>query len=271
MPSNSRNRATLSELPLVLNGRASRKLPLRILFVHTDSAAVNLCVQELRRAHFNVSTDVVLTPEQFAGRLNSKYYEVVAAHHPTPSWQGAQVLEILHLRNRHIPCIFLTDTMQMETVAELITEGAADCVGMDHIGHLPVAVRRALSENNLREERDQIERKLRHSEARYRALVGNLTYGMCRCSLNGKFLDVNSALVTMLGYPSREELLAMNLATDILFNASGHAGVLRDLCIRHLPDDYRHPDSWNHDPLGWSHSRGQHEHPSLLFDFLGNR
>ncbi len=53
---------------------------------------------------------------------------------------------------------------------------------MDHIGHLPVAIRRALSENNLREERDQTEKKLRHSEARYRALVGNLTYGMCRCS-----------------------------------------------------------------------------------------
>jgi diguanylate cyclase (GGDEF)-like protein/PAS domain S-box-containing protein len=226
MPSNSRNRATLPELPLVLNGPASRRLALRILFVHTDSADVNLCVQELRRAHFKVSTDVVLTPEQFAGRLNSKCYDVVVAEYPAPSWQGAQVLEILHLRNRQIPCIFLTDTMQMETVAELITEGAADCVGMDHIGHLPVAVRRALSENNLREERDQIERKLRHSEARYRALVGNLTYGICRCSLQGNFLDVNSALVTMLGYPSREELLAVNLATDILCDPCKRAQLL---------------------------------------------
>jgi diguanylate cyclase (GGDEF)-like protein/PAS domain S-box-containing protein len=226
MPSNSRDRATRADLPLVLNGPAGRRLPLRILFVHTNSAGVDLCVQELRRAHFKVSIDVVLTPEQFTGRLNSKYYDVVVAEYPAPSWQGAQVLEILHLRNRQIPCIFLTDTMQMETVAELITEGAADCVGMDHIGHLPVAVRRALSENNLREERDQIERKLRHSEARYRALVGNLTYGICRCSLKGKFLDVNSALVTMLGYPSREKLLAVNLATDIVCDASKRAQLL---------------------------------------------
>ena len=130
------------------------------------------------------------------------------------------------MRDRQIPCIFLTETMQLETVAELITAGAADCVGMDHIGHLPVAIRRALNDNNLREERDQTEKRLRHSEARYRALVGNLTYGMCRCSIKGKFLDVNPALVTMLGYPSREELLAVNLAADILCDPSKRAQLL---------------------------------------------
>src|SRR6202042_2339023 len=140
--------------------------------------------------------------------------------------EGSQALEILHLRDRQIPCIFLTDTMQPETVAELITEGAADCVGMDHIGHLPVAIRRALNENNLRKERDQTEKKLRHSEARYRALVGNLTYGMCRCSSRGKFLDVNQALVTMLGYASREELLAANHASDILCDPAKRAQLL---------------------------------------------
>jgi diguanylate cyclase (GGDEF)-like protein/PAS domain S-box-containing protein len=116
--------------------------------------------------------------------------------------------------------------MQAETVAELISGGAADCVGMDHLGHLPVAVRRALSENHLREERDRTEKRLRHSEARYRALVGNLTYGICRCNIKGKFLDVNPALATMLGYASREELLAVNLATHILSDPSKRAQLL---------------------------------------------
>jgi diguanylate cyclase (GGDEF)-like protein/PAS domain S-box-containing protein len=135
-------------------------------------------------------------------------------------------MAILHLRDRQIPCIFLTDTTQPETLAKLITEGAADCVGMDHLGHIPVAIRRALNENNLRKQRDQTEKKLRHSEARYRALVGNLTYGMCRCSSKGKFLDVNQALVTMLGYASRDELLAANHASDLLCDASKRAQLL---------------------------------------------
>jgi diguanylate cyclase (GGDEF)-like protein/PAS domain S-box-containing protein len=228
MPSTSRARVKQADLPLVLNGPASRRLPLRILFVHSDAATVKDCVQELRRAHFNVHADIVLTPEQFAGRLKSKYYDVVLAEYPARNWQGPQALEILHLRDRPIPCIFLTDKMQPETVAELITQGAADCVGMDLVGHLPVAIRRALSDNKLSEERDQIEKKLRHSEARYRALVGNLAYGMCRCSDKGKFLDVNQALVTMLGYSSREELREANHASDIFCDAAKRAQLLGD-------------------------------------------
>ncbi|MGC1255637.1 MAG: sensor domain-containing diguanylate cyclase, partial [Candidatus Acidiferrales bacterium] len=213
-------------LRLASDGPAGRELPLRILFFHSDAAGIELCVQALSRAHFKVSADVVLTPEQFAGRLKSKYYDMVLAEYPAPNWQGPSVLEILRVSDRQIPCIFLIDTMVLETEAELITAGAADCVGIDHIGHLPVAVRRALNDNKLREERDQTEKRLRHSEARYRALVGNLIYGVCRCSVKGKFLDVNPALVTMLGYPSREELLAVNLAADILCDPSKRAQLL---------------------------------------------
>ena len=226
MPSASRNRVKQGDLPLVLNGPASRRLPLRILFVHRDAGEVERCVRELNRAQFNVSADVVLTPEQFAERLKTKCYDIVLAEYPSPNWRGRHELDILHLRERQIPCIFLIHTMQLETVAELISSGAADCVGMEHIGHLPVAVRRAINENHLREARDQTEKRLRHSEARYRALVGNLTYGICRCNVKGKFLDVNQALATMLGYASREELLTVNLAGDVLGEPSKRAQLL---------------------------------------------
>ena len=183
-------------------------------------------MQELRRARFKVAAAVVRTPEQFAARLKAKLYDVVLAEYPSANWQGPHELEMLRLGERQIPCIFLTRTMQPEIAAELITSGAADCVSMDHLGHLPVAVRRALSDNHLREERDRTEKRLRHSEARYRALVGNLIYGICRCNLKGKFLDVNPALATMLGYASREELLAVNLAGEVLGDPSKRAQLL---------------------------------------------
>src|SRR6202453_3626157 len=222
----SRDYVTQADLPLALIGPASRRRTLRVLFVHGDAAVVEHCVRELRIAHFKVSADVVLNPEQFLRRLKTQCYEMVLAEHPSANWQDSQALEILRLSERQVPCIFLPHSTQLETLAKLITQGAADCVGMDHIGHLPVAVRRALSENNLREERDQTEKKLRHSEARYRALVGNLNYGICRCNSKGKFLAANQALGTMLGYGPRANLMAANQASERLCTAPTRAQLL---------------------------------------------
>jgi diguanylate cyclase (GGDEF)-like protein/PAS domain S-box-containing protein len=226
MSSTSRVRVPQAILPAVTPSSAGRRLPLRILFVHSDAARVEKCLQELRSARFNVSSDRAPTPEQFARCLKSRIYDVVLAEYPSPNWQGMQVLEILRAKERQIPCILLAETIQPETEAELVSRGAAGCVAMDHVGHIPVAVRRALSDGKLREERHQTEKKLRHSEARYRALVGNLAYGICRCSIRGKFLDVNQALVTMLGFEFREELLAVNLGTEILSDPLKRAQLL---------------------------------------------
>ena len=85
-------------------------------------------MQELRRAHYKINADIVLTAGQFAVHLKSKRYDVVLAEYLSPNRQGSRVLEMLNLRERQIPCIFLTDAMQPEIVAKLVTEGASDCV-----------------------------------------------------------------------------------------------------------------------------------------------
>jgi len=189
---------------------------LRVLFAHSCVAAVKRCVQELGAANFKVSTDVVADSADFVLRLKAKFYDVILAQYPIADWHGIRPLALLRRMKRHVPLIFVADEMLLETAAELITEGAADCIQMDHLGHLPVAVRRALSANNVREERDRAQEKLRHSEAHYRALVGNLNYGICRCNLEGKLLDANKALLMMLGYASKDELLAVDLVSDVL-------------------------------------------------------
>jgi diguanylate cyclase (GGDEF)-like protein/PAS domain S-box-containing protein len=207
-------------------GSEGRHPPLHILFVHSHVAEVDRCLQELNKVHFTVNAEIVVTPEEFTERLSSQAYDLVLAEYPSPDWRETQALELLHQSKRQIPLIFVGGTLQRETVAYFITKGAYDCIAMDHLGHLPVAVHRALDEKALRDERDRAQIGLRHSEARYRALAGNLSYGICRCSLDGKFLEVNEAMVKMLGYASKEELLDVNLASDLLQDPEKRAQLL---------------------------------------------
>ena len=59
------------------------------------------------------------------------------------------------------------------------------------------------------------EQSLRDSEEKYRNLFENAAHGIFRARPDGSLLDVNPALVVMLGYASKEELLACNLERDI--------------------------------------------------------
>jgi PAS domain S-box-containing protein len=54
---------------------------------------------------------------------------------------------------------------------------------------------------------------LRRSEMNFRSLVTNAPYGICRCDARGYLLDVNPALVSMLGGESATELVGRNLST----------------------------------------------------------
>jgi diguanylate cyclase (GGDEF)-like protein/PAS domain S-box-containing protein len=124
-------------------------------------------------------------------------------------------LQLLQQTVQEIPLLFITTTMGSGSIAEFTALGAFDFVEQEHVAQLPMAVRRALNEKNLRCELEEAGKALRHSQSLYRALVENPAYGICRCDAEGKFLDVNLALLTMLGYENKEELLAANRASEI--------------------------------------------------------
>lgn len=59
------------------------------------------------------------------------------------------------------------------------------------------------------------EMALRTSEKKFRHLFQRAMEGIFVCDRHGVFNDINPALVDILGYPAKEELLARNLFTDI--------------------------------------------------------
>ena len=141
------------------------------------------------------------------------------------------MLQLIHQSVQATPLIFLTTGVGTESITALMADGSFEYVEQGHLARLPMAVRRVLNEGKLRRELEDAQKALRHSQSLYRALADNPTYGIYRCDAEGELLDVNLALVTMLGYASKVELLAANQQSEIipnLRNDSLLAGLIPD-------------------------------------------
>jgi diguanylate cyclase (GGDEF)-like protein/PAS domain S-box-containing protein len=195
-----------------------RRRPLRVLFVHRDAEIIENCLEELKKAQFIVNADFVLNFAQCTERLHLESYDVVVAEYPCPSLKNFPVSHALQQKFREIPLLFVASAKGSECAEQLAAEGAFNYVERDRLAQLPMAVRQALNEMKLREELEEARKALRHSQSLYRALVDNPAYGIYRCNAEGVAIDVNQALLAMLGYGSKEELLAANHPTEILFN-----------------------------------------------------
>jgi two-component system cell cycle sensor histidine kinase/response regulator CckA len=79
--------------------------------------------------------------------------------------------------------------------------------------------------------RSRAREALEQSEANYRSLIDGAAYGIYRTRADGTFLDVNPALVAMLGYEKAEDLIALGNAIAVYRDPAAQAA---------LVEQYRH-------------------------------
>ncbi len=96
-------------------------------------------------------------------------------------------------------------------------------------------------------EHKRYEEALRRSEARYRSLILSAVFGIYRCTLGGRFLDVNPALIAMLGYATAEQVLALDARREVYVNPFE---------IDRLTDEYQRSGSLNGVEVQWKHKNG---------------
>ena len=133
---------------------------LRFLLVEDNLVDVELVERVLRRAGFDFTFAVVQTPEDFTRELRANRPHVVLADYNLPHWRGMEALEILAREGLDVPLILVTGALGDMTAVDCIKEGATDYVLKGALTRLPIAIRRALLEKGLREQRQLAEKKL---------------------------------------------------------------------------------------------------------------
>jgi len=154
------------------NQRAAPGRTLHVLFLEYSPADAEFCLQQLRKGGFDVRADLAQNLEEFFERARTESYDIVLADYPSSNGTRIDALQLLKKEGKDIPIILATSASGEESAVEWVKKGVSDYVLKDELVRLPVAVRRALEEESLRETCQRAEEALRESEERY-ALVAS--------------------------------------------------------------------------------------------------
>ncbi len=191
-----------------LTGHASVALENARLFTRMDQA--NRHWMEI----FDAITDyIVVHDEQFKVlRVNSSLAEFIGA--PPSELIGINMRALLAMTTESsaLACPFCR--MGMEATDEYI-HPVLDRTYLVSTSRIHGANNEALQTIHVL--KDITDR--REAERRYRELFDNIQEGLYFSIPSGRFIEVNDALVRMLGYNSRDELLQIDIPTELYFKA----------------------------------------------------
>lgn len=180
----------------------SAQRPLRIMLVDDNPEDRALVARHLKNDFPHVAIDQIASPEALDRALADAAYDLCITDFQIRWTNGLAVLKAVKAACPGCPVIMFTGTGDEVIAVEAMKSGLADYLvkSVPHFGRLPVAVCSALA-------RERERRAAVAAESDYRRLFEYLPVGLVRLSLDGKFLEANSAFLALLGFSRLEHLL----------------------------------------------------------------
>jgi C4-dicarboxylate-specific signal transduction histidine kinase len=145
----------------------------KVLIVEDRPEDTELMVRELRQAELTPNWRAAVTEQEYRQSLDWGP-DVILSDFTLPRFNAFDALRIMQERQLDIPLIVVTGSISEETAVECIKHGAVDYLLKDRMARLPAAVKSALEEKRLRDEKQQTEDQLQERLAQL-AHVSRLT------------------------------------------------------------------------------------------------
>jgi len=136
--------------------------PLHLLILEDRTEDAELMLHELRLAGFDPQWQRVDTEADFLAHLNQEL-DVVLADYSLPQFDAQRALEHLNQRGLDVPFIIVSGCIGEERAVECMKSGATDYLLKDRLTRLGQAVRKAVDEKCLRDDRQRAEAQLAHN------------------------------------------------------------------------------------------------------------
>src|SRR5579871_4715194 len=147
-------------------------IPIRVLILEDRPEDAELMIHELRRSGYE---PVLLRFETEADYLEGLKSEpdAILADYRMPQLDAQRALELLQQQGLDIPFLVVSGTVGEDAAVALMRQGATDYLLKDRLRRLGPAVRRALADKQIRQEKREAEKALRASEARFYSFMAH--------------------------------------------------------------------------------------------------
>ncbi|MCX5733568.1 MAG: response regulator [candidate division NC10 bacterium] len=168
---------------------------LRIVLIEDNPVDCARVVELLEREFADLSVRQIREAVDLDAVVAEGDFDLVLTDYLLPWTDGLTVLRAVKRRWPDVPVLMVTGSGNEEIAIEAIKSGLDDYIlkSHKHLARLPTAIRTAL---------DRLEQRhrLEEVEVQYHTLFDRVPIGLYRTTARGEFLDVNSALIEILGY-----------------------------------------------------------------------
>ncbi|HEV8401050.1 MAG TPA: response regulator [Gemmatimonadales bacterium] len=181
-------------------------MTIRILLAEDNPDDAALIQRQLRQSGVDVAIRRVDSASLFRAALDEVDPDVILTDHSMPQFTARDALRIARDARPQTPVIVVTGSLDEETAADYIKDGAADYVLKTHLVRLPAALVGALERRRALVATEAAHKALRGSEAKFAKAFNANPSGMAITTLEGRVVDVNEAFLRTLGY-TRDEAI----------------------------------------------------------------
>ena len=183
----------------------------KVLIVDDNQDHQILMEEALKQFMQEVDIVFVSTGEECILELSKADYSLIVIDYNLSDTNGLEVLREINSKEYHCPVIMVTAFDDENVAVEAMKLGARDYIvkSGDYLKRLPTIVHKVLQETMLKEEKKEVENKLRESELRYKTLLDNMIDVVFTADKELNILSINLASQRVFDY-SCDEIKGLN-------------------------------------------------------------